>query len=171
VTLLWLSQRVVSIRFPFRASYEKLPDITKSCATFRWAVSGACKRDASLETLGLDAVEIILRAEELFAIDIGDEEAAKVETVGQFYELICSKLHVSLLQSPVTSEVLPVITHREKVFLVLNRHTPLPAPADALPWSAQGAWDCVVAVFVDQQGLRTNDVTYHARIARDLGVD
>jgi hypothetical protein len=121
--------------------------------------------------MGLDAVEIILRAEELFAIDIGDEEAAKVETVGQFYELICSKLHVSLLQSPVTSEVLPVITHREKVFLVLNRHTPLPAPADALPWSAQGVGDCVVAVFVDQQGLSTDDVTYHARIARDLGVD
>jgi acyl carrier protein len=121
--------------------------------------------------MGLDSVEIILRAEELFAIDIGDEEAAKVETVGQFYELICSKLHIPPLQSPVTSEELPVITHREKVFLSLSRHTPLPAPADALPWSPQSVWDCVVAVFVDQLGLSTNDVTYHARIAKDLGVD
>lgn len=59
--------------------------------------------------MGLDAVEIILRVEELFAIGIDDEEAAKVETVGQFYELICSKLHIPPLRSPVTSEELPVI--------------------------------------------------------------
>jgi hypothetical protein len=121
--------------------------------------------------MGLDAVEIILRAEELFAVDIGDEEAAKVETVGQFYELICSKLHISPLQSPVTSEELPVITHREKVFLFLSRHTPLPAPAEALPWSPQSVWDSVVAVFADQQGLSTTDVTYHARIAKDHSRD
>lgn len=121
--------------------------------------------------MGLDAVEIILRAEELFAIDIGDEEAAKVETVGQFYELICSKLRIHPLRSPVTSEELPVITHSEKIFLFLSRDTPLPAPAEALPWSPQSVWDCVVAVFVDQQGLSTNEVTYHARIVKDLGID
>jgi len=120
--------------------------------------------------MGLDAVEIILRIEELFSIDIGDGEAAKVETVGQFYELICSKLHIPPLRSPVTSEELPVITHREKVFPILSRHTPLPAPAEVLPWSPQSVWDCVIAVFVDQQGLKAKDVTYRARIAKDLGV-
>jgi len=121
--------------------------------------------------MGLDAVEIILRAEELFAIDIGDEEAAKVETVGQFYELICSKLHIPPLPSPVTSEELPVITNREKKFLFLSRNTPLPAPPGVLPWSPQSAWDCIVAIFVDQQQLRVEDVVYPARIAKDLGVD
>lgn len=121
--------------------------------------------------MGLDAVEIVLRVEDLFAIDIGDEEAAKVETVGQFYELICSTLHLLPLRSPVTSDELPVITQREKIFLFLSRHTPLPAPAEALPWSPQSIWDCVVAVFVDQQGLRVEDVIYPAKIARDLGVD
>lgn len=79
--------------------------------------------------MGLDGVEIILRVEELFGIEIGDEDAAKVETVGEFYELICSKLNVTPFRSPVTSEVLPVITRREKVFLLLERHKPLPAPA------------------------------------------
>jgi hypothetical protein len=121
--------------------------------------------------MGLDAVEVILRAEELFAIEIGDTEAATVETVGQFYELICSKLHISPLRSPVTSQVLPVITQREKVFLFLTRHTPLPPPPEVLPWSPQGVWDCVVAVFVDQQGLKATEITYLARIASDLGVD
>lgn len=120
--------------------------------------------------MGLDSVEIILRVEELFVIDIGDDEAARVETVGQFYELICSKLHIPPLPSPVTSEELPVITHREKVLLFLSRYTPLPAPAEVLPWSPQSVWDCVVAVFVDQLGLRAKEVTYPARIAKDLGV-
>jgi hypothetical protein len=121
--------------------------------------------------MGLDAVEIILRAEELFAIDIRDEEAAKVETVGQFYELICSKLQIPPLRSPVTSGELPVITHREKVLLFLSRHKPLPAPEEVLPWSPQSVWDCVVAVFVDQLALSATDVVYDARIAKDLGVD
>jgi len=123
------------------------------------------------EQMGLDAVEIILRAEELFAIEIGDEEAARVETVGQFYELICSKLQIPPLLSPVTSELLPVITSHEKRFLFLSHPTRLPVPAEVLPWSPQSVWDCVVAIFVDQQGLKANDVIYPARIAKDLGVD
>lgn len=121
--------------------------------------------------MGLDAVEIILRTEELFSIEILDEEAGRIETVGQFYELICSKLHIPSLRSPVTSEVLPVISQREKVFLLLARHRPLPAPVELLPWSPQSVWDCVVAVFVDQPGLEATEVKYQARIATDLGVD
>ena len=121
--------------------------------------------------MGLDAVEIILRAEELFAIEIKDEEAARVETVGQFYNVICSKLQIPPLASPVTSRVLPVITRHEKMFLFLSRPTRLPAPAEVLPWSPQTVWDCVVAIFVDQQGLKAEEVIYTARIAKDLGVD
>ena len=121
--------------------------------------------------MGLDAVEIVLRAEDLFVIEIGDDEAATVRTVGDFYQLICGKLGVPPLRSPITSEELPVITSREKAFLFLSRRTPLPAPAEVLPWSPQSVWDCVVAVFVDQMGLELEEITYHARIAQDLGVD
>lgn len=121
--------------------------------------------------VGLDGVEIILRTEELFVIRIDDDEAAAVSTIGNFYELICSKLGILPLQSPVTSEVLPIITHREKVFLFMSHHTPLPAPPNVLPWSPQSVWDCLVAVFVDQMGLKPEEIEYYARIAQDLGVD
>ena len=50
--------------------------------------------------MGLDAVEIVLRTEELFAITIEDDEAGTVRTVGDFYRLICSKLNVTQLPSP-----------------------------------------------------------------------
>jgi hypothetical protein len=121
--------------------------------------------------MGLDAVEIVMRAEELFVIRIEDHEAGTVRTVGDFYRLICAKLNVLPLLNPVTSATLPTITDEEKTFLFLYKHTPLPAPMEVLPWSPQSVWDSLVAVFVDQQDLKREEIQYHARIAQDLGVD
>ena len=120
--------------------------------------------------MGLDAVEIVLRTEELFAITIEDHEAASALTVGELYRLVCSKLSVTPLQTPTTSAKLPEITHKEKFFLFLRKHTPLPAPSEVLPWSAQSIWDCVVAILVDQQGLKRDDILYNSRFVEDLGV-
>ncbi|QNI36993.1 hypothetical protein [Edaphobacter albus] len=75
------------------------------------------------------------------------------------------------LRVPVTSAELPVITQKEKTFLFLYKHTPLPAPPEVLPWSPQSVWDAVVAVFVDQLALKPEEILYGARIAQDLGVD
>jgi hypothetical protein len=84
--------------------------------------------------MGLDAVEIVLRTEDLFAITLTDDEAAAVRTVGDFYRLICSKLDVTPLPSPVTSAELPTITIKEKKFLILRTHTPPPAPPEVRPY-------------------------------------
>jgi hypothetical protein len=121
--------------------------------------------------MGLDAVEIVLRCEELFAITLADDEASAVRTVDDLYRLACTKLNVTPLPSPVTSAELPRITKKQKIFLFLQRHTPLPAPPELLPWSAQTVWDALVAIFVDQQGLKRDQILPHARIATDLGVD
>lgn len=121
--------------------------------------------------LDRDAVEIVLRAEELFDIDIQDDEAATVRTVGHFYELICAKLNMIPIHSPVTPAELPTITQKEKTLLFLYKHTPLPAPPEVLPWSLQSVWDCLVAVLVDQQGLKPKNIRYDARFVDDLGVD
>jgi hypothetical protein len=75
--------------------------------------------------MGLDAVELVLRTEEFFVISIGDDEAASVRTVGDFYNLICTKLDVLPLQRPVTPINLPIVTEKEKVFLFLQKQTPL----------------------------------------------
>jgi hypothetical protein len=120
--------------------------------------------------MGLDAVEIVLRTEDLFAITLTDDEAAAVRTVGDFYRLICSKLNLAPIPSPITSAELPIITHKEKKFLFLSTHTPLPAPPEILPWSPQTVWDALVAVFADQLCLDRAEVLYNARIVDDLGV-
>jgi hypothetical protein len=111
-----------------------------------------------------------MRTEELFVITIGDSEAASIRTVGEFYNLVCAKLNVIPLQSPVTSAELPTITHKEKKFLFLSTHTPLPAPPEVLPWSPQSVWDTLVAVFVDQMCLDVEEILYRARIVEDLGI-
>ena len=121
--------------------------------------------------MGLDAVEIVLRAEDFFVITIEDEEAAAVRTVGDFYKLICTKLNVPPLPSPVASDKLPTVTEKEKQILFFYKHTPLPAPQEVLPWSPQSIWDCLVAVLVDQQGLEPEEILYPARFVEDLGVD
>jgi len=54
-------------------------------------------------SMGMDAVEICLRTEELFALTLTDDEASAVRTVGDFYRLICSKLSLDPLPSPITS--------------------------------------------------------------------
>jgi hypothetical protein len=87
--------------------------------------------------MGLDIVEIVLRTEEFFVITIGNDEAAVVRTVGDFYKLICAKLDVPPFESPVTSTKLPTVTKKKKTLLFLYKHTPLPAPPEVLPWSPQ----------------------------------
>ena len=121
--------------------------------------------------MGLDAVEIVLRVEDFFVITIGDDEAAAVRTVGDFYNLICTKLDVPPLRLPVTSYKLPIVTEKEKQLLFFYKHTPLPAPQEVLPWSPQSVWDCLVAVLVDQQCLEPEEIVYRARFVEDLGVD
>ena len=96
--------------------------------------------------MGLDAVEIILRTEELFGIVITDEEAGAVRTVGDLYSLVCSKLELQPIQSPFTSEMLPMVTEKGKVFLFMAKHLPLPPPPEVLPWSSQSVWDSLVSV-------------------------
>jgi hypothetical protein len=121
--------------------------------------------------MGLDSVEIVLRTEELFDTTIEDDESAAVRTVGEFYNLICTKLNVVPLRSPVSSLTLPSITEKEKSLLFFYKSKPLPAPPEVLPWSPQSVWDCLVALLVDQLCLEPKEIEYHARLVEDLGVD
>jgi hypothetical protein len=42
--------------------------------------------------MGLDSVELIMAVEEAFGVEIADEEAGKMSTVGDFYNLVLAKL-------------------------------------------------------------------------------
>lgn len=50
------------------------------------------KEDFEIDSLGI--VELMLAIEEAFDLDIADEEAEGIATVGQSFELVCSKLGI-----------------------------------------------------------------------------
>ena len=121
--------------------------------------------------MGLDAVEIVLRTEEIFTIAISDEEAGEVRTVGDFYVVICQKLGLLSLRSPITPAVLPKIIQKDRQFWFVYKHTPLPPPPEVLPWTAQTVWNALVAIFVDQMSLKPEEIVLDANIAKDLKID
>ncbi len=43
-------------------------------------------------------------------------------------------------------------------------------PPALQPWTREDVWTTLVALFVDQQGLKPEQVRYHARINTDLGI-
>ncbi|HLI75796.1 MAG TPA: hypothetical protein VKV02_02530 [Acidobacteriaceae bacterium] len=121
--------------------------------------------------MGLDAVEIVMRAEQFYSVTLTDYEAAQVRTVDDLYRLICSKFEVAPLEHPQTSTTLPSVSEEEWRFLFLRKSTPLPPPSGVLPWTPQSVWDTLVAILVDQQGLKPAAILPAARFVEDLGVD
>ena len=51
--------------------------------------------------MGLDIVEIFMRAEEEFGIDIPNDQAAAADTVGKLYNLVLEKLQSRNPAAPV----------------------------------------------------------------------
>ena len=49
--------------------------------------------------MGLDVVEIVVRTEEVFSIDLPDDECAQVSTVGDLYRLVLRMLSLPYLPS------------------------------------------------------------------------
>jgi hypothetical protein len=120
--------------------------------------------------MGLDAVELILRAEELYSTTFTDDEAAQVRTVGDFYQLICSRLNLTPLTNPQNPPTLPKISEVESLGFLRRRYTHLPPPPEVLPWHPQSVWNTLVAIFVDQLCLKPDKILPDARILDDLGV-
>jgi len=101
--------------------------------------------------MGLDAVELVLRAEEAFDIRISDEEAEKVSTVNDFYELILSKKGNSFANRCLSSYVFYKIRksllkltdlHREEITPSLSTEKIFPKDNLTILWMQLGKDMC-----------------------------
>ncbi|SEG66746.1 hypothetical protein SAMN05421819_4155 [Bryocella elongata] len=121
--------------------------------------------------MGLDAVELVLRCEEVFAITLADDEVRDIHTVRELYALLCAKLKLIPTPNLVTPDHLPAIstiTGRTLLFFHKRENLPPPAPDT---WTPDLVWSYLIAIFVDQQGLDPVQVLPDAEIVRDLGID
>lgn len=108
--------------------------------------------------MGLDTVELIMRCEEVFAIDIADEDAGQVQTVGDLYRLICRNLTLAPCERPTAGTGFRRLSQP-----VLN--------PSLKPWTPEDVWATLVATIVDQLQVPPEDVLYHAHIHNNLRCD
>jgi len=108
--------------------------------------------------MGLDTVEIVLRTEETFNVDLPDDECGMVVTVGDLYRLVLSKLELPYVQA---NEVEAGTHGRDRSHL-------MPSLAS---WSPPDVWRTLKGVIVDQLQVEEEDVKEEAAFMRDLGCD
>ena len=107
--------------------------------------------------MGLDTVEIVLRTEETFSLDLPDEECSKVVTVGDLYRLVLNKLELPYLSS---TEAEAKGRDRSRLGMP-SLHS----------WSASDVWMTLKGIVVDQLQVHEEDVKEEAAFLRDLGCD
>jgi acyl carrier protein len=105
--------------------------------------------------MGLDIVELVIRCEETFKIELENWRLEQMRTVGDLYELICEQLIPFGPQEPRPTNTSP-------------------APLVAVPregWNRETLWSKVVQICVDQLQVDPEDVVYYASFIDDLGAD
>jgi acyl carrier protein len=109
--------------------------------------------------MGLDIVEIVLRTEETFNVDLPDDECSQVITVGDLYRLVLSKLELPY----VPAKEIEVGGHGRN-----RSHLKMPS---LLSWSPPDVWLTLRGIIVDQLQVHEEDVKEEAAFLRDLGCD
>jgi acyl carrier protein len=54
--------------------------------------------------MGLDVVELVMRCEEVFAIELRDEDMERVQTVGDLYTAVCNELKLTPHPNPTITQ-------------------------------------------------------------------
>jgi hypothetical protein len=108
--------------------------------------------------MGLDTVELVMRCEVVFEVNLPDYKLNHVHTVGDLYVLICNELGLAPCEDPKADTGFAHLPHGS-----LN--------LTAIQWNPEDVWATLVAVFVDKLSLDPEEVIYTARISEDLRVD
>jgi acyl carrier protein len=110
--------------------------------------------------MGLDTVEIVIRTEEVFLVDLRDDECGRVVTVGDLHRLVLSKITLSDADLPDAENT--KTTGRSRL------EDQYPALS---PWTKEDAWATLVAIIHDQLQVGIDEITEHATFLDDLGCD
>ena len=109
--------------------------------------------------MGLDAVEIVLRTEEVFSIELPDSECAQIRTVGDLYVAILNKLNLPY-QAASSIEVAGSGCDRS--------HKQLPS---ITAWNSPDIWITLKSIIQYQLQIDLDDIRESAEFVRDLGCD
>ncbi len=108
--------------------------------------------------MGLDIVELVLRCEEAFAIELPNWKCERVHTVGDLYTIVCEGLALTPVANPTPETGIDRLPRG-----ILNLTTVI--------WTPEDVWATLAAIFVDQLAVRKSEVIPGADIQRDLRCD
>jgi hypothetical protein len=109
--------------------------------------------------MGLDFVELVLRTEEVFAIDLPDEQCQLIRTVGDLYKLILEKLELTYVPSALIDAQ------------SLGTVRPLNSTLRLSPWTAPDVWLSLRELIHDELGVKPSRILESAAFLDDLGCD
>jgi acyl carrier protein len=109
--------------------------------------------------MGLDTVEIVLRTEEAFNIDLPDDECSRIITVGDLYRLVLAKLE------------LPYVAAKEIEAGTKGRDLSRQGAPDRSSWASPDVWFTLKSIVVAQLQVGDENVKEEAAFLRDLGCD
>jgi acyl carrier protein len=113
--------------------------------------------------VGLDTVEIVLTTEEVFSIELPDDECGLVVTVGDLYRLVLNKLNLPYLamdSAHINRAAAPPGRSRLK-----DRYPGL------APWTSPDVSATLTAIIQDQLQVDFEEITETATFINDLRCD
>jgi hypothetical protein len=106
--------------------------------------------------MGLDVVELTMRCEETFHVELEDWRLGQMRTVGDLFELICEQLGLPFGPQEPRPTVPPQIPLGD-------------VPSES--WNRDTVWRKVVEICVDQLQVAPEEVVYFADFGEDLKAD
>jgi acyl carrier protein len=113
--------------------------------------------------MSLDLVELVVRTEEVFSIDLPNSECEQVQTVGDLYRLVLIKLNLAYLPADEIESQLQAgrfIKDRSRLGMQ-SGHL----------WTSGEVWVTLKATIKDQLQVDPDEVRESASFQYDLGCD
>ena len=109
--------------------------------------------------MGMDIVDIVMRAEETFAIDLPNDECASIVTVGDFFRLVLDKLQLPYQPADELER-----THS-------GRDYSSPASLHLAQWNTADVWATLRGIITDQLQVNPEEVRERSSFVADLRCD
>jgi acyl carrier protein len=112
-----------------------------------------------MDLMGLDFVELVMRTEEVFSVELPDDQCESIRTVGDLYRLVLEKLALPYISSvEIAANSVGVVRPLNKVQLLIS-------------WTTPDAWLTLRFLIHEELGIESNRITEGATFLDDLGCD
>jgi acyl carrier protein len=113
--------------------------------------------------MSLDLVELVIRTEEVFSVDLPNTECEQLQTVGDLYRIVLTKLNLAYLPADEIESQIQAgkfIQNRSRLRLQTGHL-----------WTPGEVWVTLKATITDQLQVDPNQVREFASFLYDLGCD